>query len=219
MSRYGLMQRAVSLCIVMIAIAGTAVGARLVVLDAASGRSYVRGAHAVEAAVRRPDARRTQSIVRAGLMPLFDGTVTPGAIALRRAGDAWRLYEIADLLAVNPTEGRLWIAYAGELSRQGYGMEKSLKAFDMSTITARREAASMFARALFVLGVWPEISNDRRESAIEQLVELKRRLGEREIELLSGIVSQKPREVRGEIAETLRSKLGADRSLLTGIGL
>jgi hypothetical protein len=209
--------RAVSLCIAAVALAGVVAGARLAVETVDAERARVVHVKALAAGAQRhpqgeaasgaPEAVVTEPrSSRAGVADARMAFVEPRA-------RAQRLSQFANVLAVRPTAGALWIAYAEEAYWLGDRAD-AIKAFDMSVLTARREAACMFARILFVLRAWPDIPRDRRDAVLALLAELRRRLSEREIAMMAAIVKEQPRTVRDEIADVFARLPGGDQHLL-----
>jgi hypothetical protein len=130
-----------------------------------------------------------------------------------------RLLEITKALSVAPTNGAQWLAFADATLRLGYGTDHALLAYDMATLTARREGDQMFLRALLVLRTWEEMPDELRQAAMGQLGEVRGQLKEAERKSIATIVAAKTPQVRAEIAEALPAKLGGDKRFIKQVGL
>jgi len=216
------------------AIAGVALicGVQVVFFNADVARVEAAAASAV------PDpATRTQWIAteaapalspRDAAAMLAQWQTTPGVggtartmIAARGAGSSQpeRLLEITRALSVAPTAGAQWLAFADVTLRLGYGTEHALRAYDMATLTARREGDQMLARALLVLREWERMPEETRRAGMAGLGEVGRSFGKAGVEAVRGAVAANTVEARKEIADALAPKLGGDKAFQKAVGL
>jgi len=156
----------------------------------------------------------------AALPAMSDWRATPGVSAKAKEllaadprvpkSEARQLLDITDAIAENPMAGRLWLAYASQVLRQGYAIDNALGALRMSQIVERRRAATMLARALIVVGAWERLPNDVRAASISELAALRGNLDAAERAAVAQVAATKSPEVRAEIGRMLRPKLGED---------
>jgi hypothetical protein len=130
-----------------------------------------------------------------------------------------RLLEITKALSVAPTNGAQWLAFADATLRLGYGTDHALLAYDMATLTARREGDQMFLRALLVLRTWEEMPDERRDAALYDLSDMRWRFKETDLATIAAIVAAKTQQMRTEIAAALPEKLRRDKKFKTAVGL
>lgn len=182
-------------------LASFAVDARRVISGNPEERQRIGGGTDSQV-VARLSQWRTTSGVRAAAAELL--AVDPQL----EKNDNRKLLDLTGALAETPTGGRLWLAYAEQVLRSGYGVSHAQGAIRMSQIVERRRAASMFQRALVVVSAWERMPNDLRQAAIGELALMRRNMGGRERAQMAELAATKSPKVRAEIREMLVPRLG-----------
>jgi hypothetical protein len=182
-------------------LAAFALDARNLMSGAAATRASIGGEAGAAVSVRL-DRWRAMPGVAATASELL--TVDPNLP--KREGR--RMLDIIEAVAENPTAGRLWLAYAEEVQRSGYGKSYAISALRLSQIVERRRAGSMLRRARIVIGAWEQMPNDLRRSSIAELAALRSVLGKSERDAIAAVAATKSPEVRAEIRDMLLPQLG-----------
>ena len=122
-------------------------------------------------------------------------------------------------LSVAPTNGAQWLAFADATLRLGYGADHALRAYDMATLTARREGDQMYARALLVLGSGSRCRTTGGRRRWGSFRDVRWQLNEPEFKTIAAIVAAKTRKRAQRWQRRYPPKLRGDKRLMGRIGL
>jgi hypothetical protein len=135
-------------------------------------------------------------------------------------GARTRADDLTVLLSVRPLSSVNWLSLSGMRLVAGRNEKDVLSALEMSWVTGPNEGSIMLQRGLFGILLWESLPSDARRRVVDDLAGAIRGtpIGDSELNVVRGVLSEKSVDIRQEIASLMQAE-GVPASQLSRLGL
>ena len=131
--------------------------------------------------------------------PAHDLRIEVASLSLDPAGLARLQTSLEDHLAIEPTSSLSWVRLGRARALAERPMAEVEKALQMSVLTGRYEATSMYHRILLAMAVWSDLSEDSKRNTRNEIKVLAGSLTGPEHQRIKNLVQLLPQQTRTEI--------------------